>query len=48
MMNSEKKIILPFLKYPLKCKLDGQTLIKCDFWEGRLPKLFSGNMFFWW
>ena len=35
-----KKIILPFLKYPLKCKFDGQTLIKCDFLEGRLSKYF--------
>ena len=40
MMNSEKKIVLPFLKYPLKCKFDGQTLIKCDFLDGRLPKYF--------
>ena len=35
-----KKFILQFLKYPLKCKFDGQTLIKCDFLEGRLPKYF--------
>ena len=38
MMNFEKKSILPFLKYLQKCKFDGQTLIKCDFLEGRLPK----------
>ena len=25
-----------------KCKFDGQTLVKCDFLEGRLPN------FFWW
>ena len=35
-----KKFILPFLKYPLKCKFDGQTLIKCDFFKGRFPKYF--------
>ena len=39
-MDFEKKIILPFLKYPYKCKFDGETLIKCDFLEGRLPKYF--------
>ena len=35
-----KQFILPFLKYPLKCKFDGQTLTKCDFLEDRLPKYF--------
>ena len=40
MMNFEKQFVLPFLKYPQKCKFDGQTLIKCDFLEGRLPKYF--------
>ena len=38
MMNFEKKFFLPFLKYPKKCKFDGQTLIKVIFLEGRLPK----------
>ena len=48
MMNFEKKIILPFLKYPYKCKFDGQTLIKCDFLKVGYPNIFSGIMFFWW
>ena len=38
--ESGKEFILPFLKYQLKCKFDGQTLIKCDSLEGRLPKYF--------
>ena len=48
MTNFEKKFIVPFLKYPYKCKFDGQTLLKCDYLEGRLPNFFSGNMFLWW
>ena len=39
MMNFEKKFILAFLKFKMK-KCDGQTVIKCDFLEGRLPKYF--------
>ena len=35
-----KKFILPFSKYPLKCKFDGQTLIKCDFWKVGYPNIF--------
>ena len=40
MMKFEKKFILLFSKYPLKCKFDDQTLINSDFLEGRLPKYF--------
>ena len=47
MMNFEKKTFYRF-KITAKCKFDGQTLIKFDFLEGRLPNFFSGNMFFWW
>ena len=55
MMTSEKHFILPFQKYPKNCEFDetewcefGQTLIKYDFLESRLPKYFSGNIFLWW
>ena len=45
MMNFEKKFILPFLKYLLKCKFDSQTLIKCDFFGRSVTQiLFSGNI----
>ena len=44
MMNFEKKFIVPFLKYPLKCKFDGQTVTNCDFLEGRLLKYFFQEM----
>ena len=44
MMNFEKKFILPFLKYPLKCKFDGQTLTKCDFLKGRFTQIFFQEM----
>ena len=49
MLPNEKfgeKFILQFLKDPQKYKFDGQTLTKCDFLNGRLPKyFFSENMF---
>ena len=32
--------MLQFLKDPYKYKFDGQTLTKCDFLKGRLPKYF--------
>ena len=44
MMNSEKKIHFTIFKISVKCKFDGQTLIKCDFLEGRLPKYFFQEM----
>ena len=34
------EFISQFLKDPLKYKFDGQTLTKCDFLKGRLPKYF--------
>ena len=43
MMNFEKYFIYCFLRYPQKCKFDGQTLKKCDSLEGRLPKYFGGK-----
>ena len=39
MMNFEKTHF-PVFKISVKCKFDGQTLIKCDFLEGRLPQYF--------
>ena len=33
--------MLQFLKDLKKYKFDGQTLTKCDFLKGRLPKFFS-------
>ena len=35
------KGIVQFLKYPLKCKFDIKTLIKCDFWKVDHPNIFS-------
>ena len=40
MMNLEKKFIFTVFKISVKCKFDGQTLIKCDILAGRLPKYF--------
>ena len=35
-----KKIHCTGFKISVKCKFDGETLTKCDFLEGRLPKYF--------
>ena len=39
-MMKFEKIHFTIFKISVKCKFDGQTLIKCDFLEGRLPKYF--------
>ena len=46
MMNLEKKIHFTVFKISVKMQIDGQTLIKCDFLEGRLPKYFFQEICF--
>ena len=40
MLRNEELFEKNILQYPFKFKFDGQTLIKCDFLKGRLPKYF--------
>ena len=40
MMNFEKKIHFTVSKIFVKCKFDGQTLIKCDFLKVGYPNIF--------
>ena len=44
MMNFEKKIYFTVFKISIKCKFDGQTLIKCDFWKVGYPNIFFQEM----